>query len=158
VIPTIKYFRITVVHKWFVLVAGLRLRVSLWRLIAHDWTKFIPQNTRQYGRQFFGDQGDPLGFAITWCRHQNAHDHHWEFWIPRTGHNRSVPPYPDNEPLPMPEMAIREMVADWYGASRAYEGKWPNGSWPWFEKNFDKIRLHPQTRARVLEIVQGGRA
>lgn len=148
--PTLRYTLLTLKHKWFVLVAGLRLKVPLWRLIVHDWTKLLPRNLYQYGRQFFGDQGDALGFALTWARHQNAHDHHWEYWIPRTGHNRSTPPYPDGVPLPMSDAAMREMVADWYGASRAYEGQWPTReNWVWLRENFPKVRLHPETRRKI---------
>jgi len=46
------------------------------------------------------------------------------------------------EPLPIPEKYVREMVADWIGAYRAYEGKWARNSWPWWEKNKEKILSH----------------
>lgn len=145
-----KYFWLAIRHKWFVLLAGLKVGAPIWRLVIHDWTKFLPSEIRSYNRQFFGDAGDALGFITTWVHHQNAHQHHWEYWIPRTGHNRCDPPYPDNVPIPMPESAILEMVADWLGASRAYEGQWPKpGEWKWLNENFDQIRVHPVTRSRL---------
>jgi hypothetical protein len=49
----------------------------------------------------------------------------------------------------MPEWAMLEMVADWLGASRAYEGKWPGADWPWLQKNWNKIRLASGSRAFV---------
>jgi hypothetical protein len=151
-----KYFLLTCRHKWFVFLAGLKVGCPLWRLIVHDLSKFLPSELPHYQRQFFGKADDPAGFILCWTRHQNRNDHHWEYWIPRTGHNRCDPPFPDNVPIRMSEGAIREMVADWMGASRAYEGRWPESfSWPWYEKNEPKIRerLHKETGIRVREII-----
>ncbi len=153
-VPTFKYIWLTVKHKAFVLRAGLRTRAPIWRLLIHDWSKFTRAEAPHYGRQFFGDQGDPLGFSYAWLHHQRNNPHHWEYWIPITGHNRGG--YGDLEPLPMPEWAIREMVADWLGASRAYEGCWPKTpqTWPWLSKNLGKIkeRMHPET-SKMLDRV-----
>lgn len=151
--PTLKYCWLTIKHKWFVFRAGLRTRAPLWRLVIHDWSKFSPLEAPHYGRQFFGDKGDPLGFSYAWNHHQKNNKHHWEYWIPCTGHNRGG--YGDNEPLPMPEKYVREMVADWLGASRAYEGRWPESreGWPWLKANLEKLRLHPTTRDRVEAVL-----
>lgn len=147
-VPTLKYFLLTIKHKWFVLIAGRRIGVNWWRLIKHDWSKFLPSELPHYGRQFFGMNDDPLGFSICWLKHQNRHEHHWEYWVPRTGHSRGG--FDDNQPLPMPSQAVREMIADWLGASRAYEGKWPDCSdWAWVKHNLDKMKLHPQTLSEI---------
>lgn len=53
-------------------------------------------------------------------------------------------------PDPMPDVYIREMVADWRGAGRA-AGKTDTAAW--YEKNRDKIILHPDTRQRVEELL-----
>ncbi len=66
-----------------------------------------------------------------------------------------VPPVEDGQGslLPMPEWAVREMVADWLGAGRVYEGQWPDpNNWTWLETARSKMRLHPITEKR-LEIV-----
>lgn len=141
-----KYLWLTLKHKWFVLLAGRRTRAPLWRLLIHDWTKLTPMELPHYQRQFFGKTDDPAGFVRCWLHHQNSNPHHWEYWIPRTGHSHCSTPYPDNEPIPMPEWAIREMVADWLAAGRAYEGKWPDvNDWRWLQQNFLRIakNLHP---------------
>lgn len=151
-----RYFWLIWRHKWFVFLAGLRTGAPIWRLVVHDWTKFLPSELPHYQRQFFGKADDPAGFIACWIHHQNHNPHHWEYWVPRTGHTRCVPPYPDNEPIPMPEWACREMVADWMGASRAYEGRRPSaGNWPWLEKNWPGVarRAHPWTRERLLTIL-----
>lgn len=154
-VPTLKYAWLTLKHKWFVFRAGLRTKAPLWRLIIHDWSKFTPSELPRYGRQFFGAADRPDEFIAAWIHHQNHNPHHWEYWIPRTGHNRCSPPHPDNQPVPMPEWAVREMVADWIGASRAYSGEWPvPGNWPWLEKNGRKPVLHLDTRLMVDRVLQ----
>lgn len=153
-----RYAWLTIKHKWFVFVAGISLGVPLWRLMLHDWTKFLPWNLVAYNRQFFGKADRPEQFVRAWLRHQNAHDHHWEWWIPRTGHNRCQPPYPDTEPLPMSVAAVREMVADWMGASRAYEGRWPTAAnWPWLRSHLCLILPHlsRHTGRQLIEVLAG---
>lgn len=203
-----KYFILTIKHKWFVLLAGLQTKAPLWRLIVHDWSKFLPSELPHYNRQFFpkplgigskiyidsfegvhgwgriiaernskegrykvrmksdrqefwawdteiaNDQVQAANFIECWTKHQNRHPHHWEYWIPRTGHNRCDPPYGDNKPIAMPWWAVREMVADWMGASRAYDGKWPREGWPWYWKNRDKIRVTYITQLRINTVLR----
>ena len=149
-----RYLWLTLKHKWFVFLAGRKIGVGFWRLLVHDWSKLLPWNLRAYNRQFFGKADQPEEFIRAWVRHQNAHEHHWEYWVPRTGHTRCTPPYPDNAAIPMPKQASLEMLADWMGASRAYEGRWPvRGAWPWLAKNWPRIHIHPDTRAYLSAIL-----
>lgn len=153
-LATWRYVWLTVQHKVFVFRAGLRTGAPVWRLVIHDWSKFLPSEAPHYGRQFFGAADDPLGFSLAWNHHQKRHPHHWEYWQMVTGHNRGG--YPDGSPLPMPWWAVREMVADWMGASRAYTGAWPTSeSWPWFEREWPSLRtqLHEQTTRRVMKVL-----
>jgi hypothetical protein len=149
-----KYFLLTLRHKWFVLLAGLKLKAPLHLLILHDWTKFTPMELPHYQRQFYGKADKPLNFSYAWLHHQRCNKHHWEYWIPITGHNRGG--YPDGIALPMPEKYVREMVADWCGASRAYEGKWPDGNWAWWPKNKVKIsqHCHPDTTKLISQLLR----
>lgn len=143
-----RYLLLTLKHKWFVFLAGQKLGVPLYLLILHDWSKFSWDELPHYQRQFFGDAADPLGFSYAWNHHQKANKHHWEYWIPITGHSKGG--YQDMSPLPMPEKYALEMIADFMGANRAYEGKWPGTTWPWWEKNRDKILSHCHRDTIVL--------
>ncbi len=149
-----KYFLLTLKHKWFVFLAGWRTRTSLWDLLIHDWSKFMPDELPHYQRQFFGKADRPLQFAKCWLRHQNRHPHHWEYWIPRTGHTRGLADFQDGDPLPMPMRYVREMVADWLGAGRAYEGKWPDmEDWTWLKRSLPKMRLHLETKDKLQKVL-----
>lgn len=148
-----KYAWLTLKHKWFVFRAGRELDVPVMRLLKHDLSKFGPHELVHYGRQFFGPKDKPEEFNKCWLHHQNHNDHHWEYWIRRTGHNRATGT--ETTILPMDPDAATEMVADWMGASRAYEGKWPTpGDWPWLKENFNKVQVHPATRLLLEEILE----
>jgi hypothetical protein len=49
-----QYLSYVVRHKWFVLLAGLRTGAPLWRLIIHDWSKFLPCEWFPYVNYFYG--------------------------------------------------------------------------------------------------------
>lgn len=59
-------------------------------------------------------------------------------------------------PARMTDAARREMLADWFGAGRAYNADWtPLEPRKWYEKNREKMILHPETRAWVeAELLQ----
>jgi hypothetical protein len=140
------YAMITLVHKWYVLIAGIKLKVPIYQLLVHDLSKFYLSELPQYGIHFCGDNYDKDGFRKTWIHHQNLNRHHWEWWMDRSRIEVAS--------IPMPEKYIREMIADWMGASRAYSGKsdisdWLNKSW-----NRKLIyNLHIDTLVKVKEIL-----
>lgn len=150
-VPMIKYAWLTIKHKWFVFVAGGWLGVSMWRRITHDLSKFSPSELPHYGRQFFGAKDDPGGWDRAWLHHMNSNDHHHEYWIlrpSREDHGRR------DTPIQMSDDAVREMVADWMGAGRAYQGEWPDpDTWPWIARNLGSLRMDIRTRAKVHNVI-----
>jgi hypothetical protein len=137
VVPALRYMWLTLKHKAFVFRAGLWTGAPLWLLIIHDWTKFTP------ARQFFGAKDDPQGFARAWRHHWMSNPHHWEHWAD------------PGIASPMPERYVREMVAGWLGAARAYNGAWPSSleGWDWLTKNWGKIHLHPESRQLARRVL-----
>lgn len=154
------YLRAVLRHKWFVFLACFRFGVPIWSAILHDWDKFLPDEWFAYARYFYDpvgnkiDRRDKTGyydasqsnaphFDRAWLLHQKRNKHHWQWW---------VLPYDDGRIrlLPMADLARREMLADWFGAGRAYNPDWtPLEPRKWYEKNKDKMQLHPETRAWV---------
>lgn len=146
-------------HKWFVFVAGLRVGgIPLWRLVIHDWSKFLPCEWFAYVDYFYGERlrllnEEPDDFRFwnaaqkyydafdrAWLHHQHANPHHWQHWVLRSDDGKT-------EYLEMPDSTAREMVADWCGAGRAVTGKWE--VWLWYAKNRERILLHERTRKLV---------
>lgn len=109
--PHLKYFWYVLRHKWFVLVAGLQLRVSIVQLITHDWSKFLPSEWGSYVAYFYGDYpkydpDDPWKwnrrgyhgpttyevkqwFDQAWNHHQKRQPHHWQYWLLTTDQPRT---------------------------------------------------------------------
>ena len=91
-----KYFWCTVRHKWFVLIACLRLNVPIWKALTHDLSKFTWKELPYYNRQFYGDKGDPAGWSLAWHHHIIHNPHHPEHWtyIDRKGEQMLPMPWP----------------------------------------------------------------
>lgn len=151
-----KYFWLTLKHKWWVFFYGLKIGCPIWRLITHDISKLTPTEYPHYQRQFFGRKGNQDGFNQAWLHHQNTNDHHWEYWIPRTGHDKGTPRWADYEPMPMSEGAVKEMIADWMGASHAYGNKAVDiNNWPWLDERWPRYckTFHAKTKSRAMRIL-----
>lgn len=124
-----KYLFTVLKHKWYVFVIGRKLKVSTWRLIKHDWTKFLPCEFIPYYNKFQKSIDNKIEFEKAWNHHCNHNDHHQQYWINTFGINY------------MPEDAIKEMVADWMAACKAYEGIYPwECDWKWWTDNKDDIK------------------
>lgn len=152
--PKIRFIFKTLHHKWYVLRYGIKVKAPIWRLIIHDWTKFLPPELPAYAERLYGETFDEIRFAQAWNHHHKANAHHWEYHIPLTSHSKSS--IPGGVPLPMPEWAAREMVADWLGASASYAGQFPTklSEWTWHNNNRHKVRVHPDTSALIDQVIE----
>lgn len=137
------YFWAIIKHKWFVLLASFKTGLPLWLAITHDLSKLTWAELPHYSRQFFGDKGDPEGFAIAWLHHQNRNDHHWEWWVTRSDYNQHA----INGCLPMSSIAILHMITDWIAVRRAQFETWDSSKWK--PLGLYNAKVHPDTRKRV---------
>lgn len=143
------YLKYVVRHKWFVFVAGLKTGAPLFSLVIHDWSKFLPSEWCPYAETFYEVDGskryhETPEFASAWNLHQKRNAHHWQFWVLYWDRG-------ELEPIAMPSKFVKEMVADWMGAGRAITGRWETKQW--YEKNKEKIKLHPTTRKMVEDLL-----
>jgi hypothetical protein len=120
--------------------AGRALSVPLWRLLKHDWTKFLPSEWFPYVEFFYGDINTKTAFEAAHALHLERNDHHWEYWVTSTDSGTYVT-------TSMPLDAAKEMVADWAGAGRSTRGVWCYRDW--YKENKDRIRLNASTREFV---------
>jgi hypothetical protein len=147
------YLKYVLRHKWFVYVAMIKIKSAPTELailaFTHDMSKFLPVEFGPYAKTFYDKNGakqyqPDMDFDTAWNHHQKANKHHWQYWILNmdSGETRI---------LPMDDIYIYEMVADWMGAGRAITGRWEVGEW--YKKNHDKMKLHPYSREIAEAII-----
>lgn len=146
------YLKYVMRHKYYVFVACIKLGVPIWIALLHDWDKFLPDEWFAYANIFYELDGnkkeyDPSvphpEFAKAWLKHQNRNKHHWQFWLLTWDHGGT-------DYLDMPDVFIREMIADWMGAGRALGFPDTAG---WYTKNRDKMKLSDSTRDDVERLL-----
>lgn len=160
----LKYLSYIIRHKWFVLIACCRFGIPF-RGITHDLSKLLPSEWLPYCRYFYGtyeswdelrNKAHALGiyplckedvareFDEAWLFHQHRNPHHWQFWILKKDDGTLLA-------LEMPRKYVFEMLCDWIGAGRAITGRYEVREW--WQKNRDKMILHPETRKAVQWLI-----
>lgn len=149
--PHVAYIKYLIRHKFYVFYAGTKIGVNWFQLLIHDWQKFMPYEYRGYIKAFYTPDGkgrayreDNEHFKHAWNHHQKHCKHHWQYWFLRWDRG-------EDEALRIPHKYVKEMVADWFGAGKAITGKWEAAEW--YEKNKDKIILHPETRKEIEKLI-----
>lgn len=109
------YLKYVIRHKWFVLFAGLPLRVPFWRLLVHDMSKFRPSEWFAYAATFYKSDGskqydETPKFNRAWLLHQHRNPHHWQYWLLR-------------EDSPKTRFTICDM-GDWEGGTHIHDKEW----------------------------------
>lgn len=150
-------FKSVLIHKWYVLLAGRLVRVPLWRLIIHDWSKFTPTELFGYAGNI-GGSTDKGRWAKSWLHHLHYNPHHPEHWILSWRGNLEFyndlasPIAPFVVLLPMPEIYVREMLADWMGSSKGYTSSWDISTW--LNENGPNMHLHDDTIILINEVMK----
>lgn len=149
----LKQLKSLLTHKWYILKAGLFVgNISLWRLIIHDWSKFMPVEFINYSHFKYGIK-DKKQWAKAWLNHLHCNKHHPEHWILSW---RGDPNYYDDlaesiAPFvgvwPMPRIYVREMVVDMLATSKEVTGNWDIAVW--LNENGPSMRLHEDTITRL---------
>lgn len=142
--------------------AGERLGVPEEQLAIHDESKWSDEEFPHYAAYFHsGIDESPLdaasqegtvsdGFTRAWLHHIHHNPHHWQHWMFPDGFSPEGSSV-ENGVLPMPENYVREMVADWMGASKGYTGSWDMTDW--LNENLHKMSLHSQTWEILREVL-----
>lgn len=116
---------------------------------AHDLSKDDPEEYLAYDKYFYGNNRSYAvvnDFRKAWLRHIHHNPHHWQHWIL---HNDE--PKEGEIVLEMPYNYILEMICDWWAFS------WDKGDlteiFNWYEAHQDYMKLHPNTRVTVENIL-----
>ena len=153
------YFCETWQHKWFVLLAGLKVGVPIWQLLIHDWVKFLPIEWGPYVHAKFEPGGtrrvlrdasgayNPAAQSEAFQRalhHHLREKHHPEAWV-LLGRDGTL------KPQPIPERYLRETAADWMAMARARGNK---SALEYYEAEqaWVQLMMHPES-ARKLGVI-----
>lgn len=152
----VEYFKTVVIpHKIAVYQAGLELSRNpkidahlsnqdkedfLRNLWLHDLSKFSANEAFGYAMYNRETGHGKEGFEAAWHHHKMNNPHHPEYWL---NPNRSGV----LEPLPMPNIYILEMIADWIGAGKTYGSTLEE----WLPKNIEKFKFF--NRSKIAEML-----
>ncbi len=136
-------------HKIAVWQAGMEIKRAKWfgdlgidkdqferNLWSHDMSKFCADEFMGYAFYRFGEENGEktkLNFERSWNHHKNHNPHHPEYWLNVSREGKV-------EPLPMPDIYVAEMIADWMGAGKTYGSTLEE----WLPKNIGKCGIHRQ--------------
>ena len=116
---------------------------------AHDKSKSDPEEYGAYDQHFYGkDQSHDveLAYQKAWLNHIHSNPHHWQHWI-----LNNDDPNEGEILLDIPYNYIVEMICDWWSFS------WFKGNlleiFSWYEEHKNYIKLHPNTRKLVEDIL-----
>lgn len=160
----IAYLKYVFVHKWYVFTTWRKVGVvPLWRILIHDWTKFLPLELFSYAEMFYNADGSDRTeeelkdrfvcdavFNRAWLSHMHWQPHHWQHWILIKDSGAIVP-------ILMPRVFVYEMIIDWNAASKAQHDKKPEtirkSIATWYFERKEHVLLHPETRKLVEQLL-----
>lgn len=151
----IKHFKLVSKHKWYVFKTACEAGIPI-RGFMHDMSKFSPIEFFNSAKYYTGDRSpidnekEDKGYSYAWLHHRGHNPHHWEYWIDNLSDG--------GVPLKMPYKFVKEMICDWIGSGKAYEGKnWTKES-PinFFMKRYEKgqIKMHRDTANICIQILE----
>lgn len=118
-------------------------------IFAHDQSKMEPDEYEAYDAYFYGGNRSYAvveDFRKAWLLHIHRNPHHWQHWV-----LINDDPEEGEICLEMPYEYIVEMICDWWSFS------WQKGNlfevFVWYNEHRDYIKLHPDTRKTVENIL-----
>lgn len=123
-------------------------------IFAHDASKLNPDEYEAYDAYFYGGNRSYAvvqDYQRAWLLHIHRNPHHWQHWI-----LINDDPEEGEILLEMPYNYILEMVCDWWAFS------WNDGDpfeiFIWYDEHKNYMKLHPDTRKTVENILDRIRA
>ena len=147
-----KHLRKILIHKWWVFYYACKLGIPL-RGLLHDLSKF---SWVEFGESIKYYQGDksPIpvakkdkGYSDAWQHHKGRNPHHYEYWVDWDEEGNEVL-------IPLPYECVLELIADYFGAFRAYNGYMSlSAEYKWWIKKRETIPMHPLTKSTISNIM-----
>jgi len=154
-----KYFKGIFRHKFWVFIYCVKLKTPLRVALFHDMSKYSFKEFFVYVDNFYNKDGtkkkvrDSNGaydtnlqsdkFKSGWINHQR-NKHHWQAWC-NIGDKGII------TAIDMPEVYIREMIADWCGAQRQEKGE--PIPLTWYSKNKQNMVLTDNSDRLIQKVI-----
>lgn len=141
------------IHKWWVLYYSFKLGIPF-QGIMHDLSKFCPEELCESAKFYQGDKSpipvakQEQGYSRAWLHHKGTNKHHFEYWV-------DINENGDLLIAPMPYKYVLELVVDWLGAFRAYNGyENIHEEYMWWINKRDNVKImHPATKELIDNIL-----
>ena len=114
---------------------------------SHDMSKWDEEEWDAYAEYFYGERTKEVEdrFDAAWLHHQHNNQHHWQHWVLREDDGGT-------KAIEMPKLAVIEMVADHWSFSWKSDNLYE--IFNWYDKNKDKMVLHPNTKELYESILE----
>lgn len=152
------YFKKVINHKFWVFVYCIKINVPLHIALWHDMSKFSPKEWFAYVHFFYNkdgskryvrsgrvDENTPKEFQKAWLYHFHKNKHHWQYWINPKADRMNLA-------IDMPEIYIKEMIADWAGAGKSYNNR--VAPIEWYAQNQYEMTLTDNTKKKLIELLR----
>ena len=149
----IGHFNTILKHKFWVFYYACKLGIP-WRGFVHDLSKFSPVEFWESVRYWSGTSSPiPVckkhkGYSKAWQHHKGHNSHHYEYWVDNLDKGGIA--------IKMPWYDVLELVADYLGAGRAYQGKkfTLEGEFEWWQnKKKENLQIHEETEDLITRLL-----
>jgi hypothetical protein len=149
---TFNHLKKIFIHKWWVFYYSCKLGIP-WQGITHDLSKFSLVELKESIKFYQGDKS-PIpeakkiqGYSEAWLHHKGRNKHHYEYWIDWKENGVRLL-------TPMPYKYVLEMIADYLGAYRAYNGSMSyTEEFEWWQKKRVHAQMHHITKQLVTNFL-----
>ena len=114
----------------------------------HDASKKSNQEWFAYRNYFYDKENHSRSseeFNMAWNYHQKRNPHHCQYWVLINDVDE-----PQLQAMEMPFEYVIELLCDWHSAGQHYG----NTAYDWYDKQKDKMILHPNTRALIEKYLE----
>ena len=151
----IGHFKTILIHKYWVFRYSVQLGIP-YRGLLHDLSKFSWVEFSESVKFYQGGKSSPItaakkeqGYSKAWQHHKGRNPHHYEYWTDKYDTGTIA--------LKMPFKYVIEMIADYLGAGRAYQGKsfTLKGEYDWWQNKLEEFppKMHKDTQYFVSYIL-----
>ena len=140
-------------HKRWVCFYASRLGYT-WQGLVHDMSKFSPEEFFESVKYWTGKRSpvleakEKVGVSYAWLHHRGRNKHHYEYWVDKLDQG--------GVPHKIPFKYVIEMVCDWLGACRAYEGSTENifqKEYDWWTSRAPNVKIHNETKRLITKLL-----